>query len=262
MYDFDVLRPATLAEAVTALTDEDVLPLSGGQTLIPSMKSRLIAPQRLVSLSQLPELRGISHDEGNLRIGAAMRHAEVAREVMTIYPALARLAGGIGDPSVRNRGTIGGSLANNDPSACYPAGTLGSDAVIHTDRRDIACDDYFVDLFTTALNEGEIVTGVTYRLPVTAHYIKYRQIASGFALVGVFYARYTDHCRIAVTGAGQSGVFRWHTAEDLVFEGGVKALPQLGLPDEILMSDIHADAAYRAAVITELVRRCVTHAEG
>lgn len=162
---------------------------------------------------------------------------------------------------MRNRGTIGGSLANNDPSACYPAGTLGSRAVISTDRRDIACDAYFTDLFSTALDEGELITAVTYDLPIRAHYVKYRQIASGFALVGVFYARYADHCRIAVTGAGQAGVFRWTAAEEAVFAHGPAALAGIARPDTALMSDLHADATYRAAVIVEITRRCVAQAE-
>lgn len=262
MYAFDLHRPTNLDEALALMAQEDSLALSGGQTLIPSLKSRLVAPARLVSLTGIDALRGITRTAPDrLTIGAAMRHAEVAREVAGIYPALAGLAGGIGDPSVRNRGTIGGSLANNDPSACYPAGALASRAVITTDRREIAADDYFIDLFTTALDEGEIVTAVTVALPLRAHYIKFRQIASGFALVGVCYARYADGCRIAVTGAGQSGVFRWRAAEEAVESGGVAALQALPPPDVAMMSDIHADATYRAAIVAEITRRCVLAAE-
>lgn len=262
MYDFDFLRPKNLQEAVSALGKEGSMPLSGGQTLLAAMKSRLAAPERLVALSELSELRGITRGaDGTVRIGAATRHAEVARELADIYPALAKLAGGIGDPSVRNRGTIGGSLANNDPAACYPAGTLGSIATIHTDRRDITSDEYFQGLFATALEEGEIITAVTYQLPDVANYIKFRQIASGFALVGVFYARYGDQVRLAVTGAGENGVFRWAEAEAAILAGGADALATIGLPGEDMMGDMHGSAEYRRAVVAEIVRRCVRATE-
>lgn len=261
MYDFDFLRPATLADAVAALADEEAMAISGGQTLLPSMKSRLAAPERLVSLSELAELRGIRAEGGTLRIGAAMTHAEVARDAAAHYPALARLAGGIGDPSVRNRGTLGGSLANNDPAACYPAGVLASRAVIHTDRRDIPCDAYFDGLFTTVLEEGEILTAVSFAIPDAAHYLKFRQLASGFALVGVFYARYGDEVRLAVTGAGEDGVFRWPEAEAALARGGVAALERLGLPETQMMADIHGGADYRQAVVAELAARCAAAAE-
>lgn len=262
MYNFDFLRPATLSEALDALTGEEAMPLSGGQTLLPSLKSRLASPELLVSLSELAELRGIKVPrDGTVRIGAASTHAEVAARLADVYPALAGLAGGIGDPSVRNRGTIGGSLANNDPAACYPAGTLGSVATVHTDRRDVASDDYFEGMFSTALEHGEVITAVSYRVPQAAHYIKFRQLASGFALVGVFYARYPDHVRVAITGAGADGVFRWTEAEAAIAEGGVAALASVGLPDAPMMSDIHGDAEYRRAVAAELTRRCVIAAE-
>ncbi len=261
MYEFEFIRPKSLAEAVEALTLDEARPMSGGQTLLPSMKSRLAAPSRLVSLADLPELRGVTRlPDGAIRIGAATTHAEVAKVVAPFYPALAKLAGGIGDPSVRNRGTIGGSLANNDPAACYPAGTLGSVATIHTDRRDIASDDYFQGLFTTALEEGEIVTAITYQLPLAANYIKFRQIASGFALVGVFFARYPDHVRLAVTGAGENGVFRWTEAEHVLLSGGLNLLEEIGLPQEDMMSDLHGSAEYRRAVVAEIARRCVAGA--
>jgi len=262
MYDFEFVRPVSLADALTALEDEDAMPLAGGQTLLPSLKARLVAPSKLVSLAQIPELHGIQRvGADHVRLGAATRHADVASGLSVLYPALAILAGGIGDPAVRNRGTIGGSLANNDPAACYPAGLLGSDATVHTNLRDLPSDSFFDGLFTTVLDPGEIITAVTFRLPVTSHYLKFRQLASGFALVGVFYARYNDHLRVAVTGAGEGGVFRWAEAEKALAEGGPDALAEIGAPRETMLSDLHAFAEYRAALVAELTARCSRAAE-
>ena len=168
MYNFDVVQPGSVAEAVSALGQEDAQPLSGGQTLIPTLKARLAAPSVLVSLGGIAEMQGVSASGGVLSIGGATTHATVAAEAAAHYPALAGLAARIGDPAVRNRGTIGGSIANNDPSACYPAGVLGSGATIVTNAREIAADDYFQGMFDTALEEGEIVTQVRFCLLYTS----------------------------------------------------------------------------------------------
>jgi carbon-monoxide dehydrogenase medium subunit len=214
MYDFEFTKPGTIAEAVAALAGEGAQALGGGQTLLPTMKQRLAAPEVLVSLGGIAEMKGVClSDAGEVCIGGATTHAEVARAAAETYPALASLAGRIGDPAVRNRGTIGGSLANNDPSACYPAAVLGSGARVLTDRREIAADDFFEGMFATALEEGEIVTEVRFPVPQAGAYEKFVQPASRFALVGVFVARFADGVRVAVTGASADGVFRWTEAE-------------------------------------------------
>ena len=176
MYDFEFVKPATLADAVAALGRDGAQALSGGQTLLPTMKQRLAQPAVLVSLTAIAEMKGVSGRAGaSVTIGAATTHATVAREAAAFYPGLARLAGGIGDPAVRNRGTIGGSLANNDPAACYPAAVLASGATVTTNKRTIAADDYFKGMFTTALDEGEIITSVAFPVPQMAAYIKFNQ---------------------------------------------------------------------------------------
>ncbi len=184
MYDFELIRPTTLGDAFAALADEDAQLLAGGQTLIPTMKARLAAPATLISLTAIPELNGVHRDGNALVVGAATTHATVARETTADYPGLAALAGQIGDPAVRNRGTIGGSLANNDPSACYPAAALGSDATIITNTREVAAQDFFGGLFETVLAEDEIITHVRFPIPDAAAYSKMPQPASRFAVVG------------------------------------------------------------------------------
>jgi carbon-monoxide dehydrogenase medium subunit len=261
MYAFEIERPTTIAEAVKALGAEDAQALSGGQTLIPTLKQRLAAPSRLVSLTGIPDLRGIRRaDDGSLCIGAATPHAEVAAGA-TAYPALAALAGQIGDPAVRNRGTIGGSLANNDPSACYPAAALGSGATIVTDKRQIAADDYFQGMFETALDEGEIIVELRFPVPEKAAYIKFEQPASRFALVGVFVAKYADGVRVAVTGASEDGVFRWSEAEAALssdFSAG--ALDALSVSPEGMIGDLHGTPEYRAHLVKVLTGRAVAAA--
>src|SRR5690606_17888850 len=201
----DFNRPKTVAEAAKALQREDAMALGGGQTLIPSLKQRLDAPSVLVSLTGIAEMKGVcTGDDGALCIGGGTTHATVATEAAARYPALAALAAGIGDPAVRNRGTIGGSLANNDPSADYPAAALGSGATIVTNTRRIAADDFFEGLFTTALAPGEIITEVRFPVPVRASYQKFLQPASRFALTGVFVAKGADGVRVAVTGASEN----------------------------------------------------------
>ena len=260
MYAFDILKPATVEEAVAALADEEAQALGGGQTLIPTLKQRLAAPSVLVSLTGIEALRGIREEGGALVIGAATTHAEVAAGAGA-YPALAALAGGIGDPAVRNRGTIGGSLANNDPSACYPAAALGSGATLVTNAREIAADDYFQGLFETALDEGEILTEVRFPVPEAAHYEKFDQPASRFALVGVFVARYADGVRVAVTGASEEGVYRWAEAEAaLSSDFAVGALGGLEVAADGMIGDLHGSPEYRAHLVKVLTGRAVAAA--
>ena len=259
MYAFDFVRPTSLDEAVAALAAEGAQALAGGQTLIPTLKQRLAAPETLVSLTGIAALKGIAATGGVLTVGAGSTHAEVARQGH--YPGLAALARGIGDVHVRNRGTIGGSLANNDPSACYPAGALGSGATIVTNRREIAADDYFTGLFETALEAGEIITAVRFPIPERAAYVKFDQPASRFALVGVFVSKAAGGVRVAVTGASEEGVFRWADAEAALesdFSAG--ALDGLAASAEGLIGDIHGSPAYRAHLIGVLTRRAVTAA--
>jgi aerobic carbon-monoxide dehydrogenase medium subunit len=244
-------RPANLAEAASLLASGgDVACLAGGHTLIPAMKSRLRAPDALVDLARVPGLSDISYEGDRVWIGAMTRHADVAKAAP--IPALALLAGGIGDPQVRERGTLGGSVANNDPAADYPAAVLGLDAVIETDRGTHTADDFFLGMFATALEDAEIITRIGFRVPQAAAYAKFAHPASRYALVGVFVARFPGGARVAVTGAGP-GVFRWTGAEAAIDAGG--ALPALA-PDD-LNSDIHAGAEYRAHLAGVMLRRAL-----
>ncbi|WP_284164393.1 FAD binding domain-containing protein [Frigidibacter sp. SD6-1] len=261
MHNFDFVKPASIADAVKALASDGAQALSGGQTLLPTMKQRLAAPAVLVSLTGIAEMRGVCKGDGGLHVGAATSHATVAKEAAAHYPALAALAGGIGDPAVRNRGTIGGSIANNDPAACYPAGVLGSGATVVTNRRKIAADDFFQGLFSTALEEGEIVTEVRFPIPEKAAYVKFRQPASRFALTGVFVAKTGGTVRVAVTGAGQGGVFRWTEAEAALARAfSADAISGLAVPAGDMISDLHGTAAYRANLVKVLTGRAVTAA--
>lgn len=261
MHNFDFVKPSTLADAVMAMGKEGAQALSGGQTLIPTMKQRLAAPGVLVSLTGIAEMQGVCLGDGGLHIGAATPHAVVAREARAHYPALAALAGGIGDPAVRVRGTIGGSIANNDPAACYPSAVLGSGATVVTNTRKIAADDYFQGMFTTALHDGEIVTSVIFPIPEKAAYVKFNQPASRFALTGVFVARFKDGVRVAVTGASQNGVFRWAEAEAALsadFSPG--ALSGLAVEADDMIADLHGTPAYRANLVKVLTGRAVAAA--
>lgn len=258
MYAFDFKRPKTLAEALDALAGDEAQALGGGQTLIPTLKQRLAAPAVLVSLSGIDEIRGVRVTGGEVAIGGGTTHAEVAREAAAHFPALAGLAGQIGDPAVRNRGTIGGSLANNDPSACYPAAVLASAATVVTNAREIAADDFFQGMFTTALDEGEIITEVRFPVPVRAAYKKFPQPASRFALVGVFVTKFGDGVRVAVTGASEDGVYRWGEAEETLSTDFVpEALTGLSVGPEGMIGDLHGTPEYRAHLITVLTRRAV-----
>ena len=261
MHNFDFVKPATLAEAVTALAREGAQALSGGQTLLPTMKQRLAAPDVLVSLTGIAELKGVCLGDDGLSVGAATPHAVVAREAAKHYPALAELAAGIGDPAVRNRGTIGGSIANNDPSACYPAAVLASGATVVTNKRRIAADDYFQGLFTTALEEGEIVVEVRFPIPQQAAYMKFNQPASRFALVGVFVARFAEGVRVAVTGASEGGVFRWTEAEAALSANfSPDAVAGLTIPADGMIGDLHGSPEYRAHLVGVMTRRAVAAA--
>lgn len=261
MYNFDLERPTRVADAVKLLSDSvESQPLGGGQTLIPTLKQRLASPDRLVSLGAIDEMKGICQDDsGRLCIGGATTHAAVAADGS--YPALSAMASHIGDPAVRNRGTIGGSLANNDPAACYPSAVLASNATVVTNAREIAADDYFEGMFSTALDEGEIITEVKFPVPEKANYQKFLQPASRFALVGVFVAKHSDGVRVAVTGASNNGVFRWSEAEAVLssdFSAG--ALSDLTVPADDMITDLHGSAAYRAHLVKVLTGRAVSAA--
>ena len=257
MYNFEFEKPATVADAVAALGMEEAQALGGGQTLIPTLKQRLAMPSKLVSLTGIAEMQGVSAAGGTVTIGGGTTHATVAAQAGD-YPALAALAGNIGDPAVRNRGTIGGSLANNDPSACYPSAALGSGATIVTNTREIAADDYFQGMFTTALEEGEIITEVRFPVPQAASYQKFEQPASRFALVGVFAAKYADGVRVAVTGASEEGVFRWSEAEAaLNHDFRTDALMDLNINPANMIGDMHGSKEYRAHLVKVMTKRAV-----
>jgi carbon-monoxide dehydrogenase medium subunit len=263
MYSFELVHPTSVADAVAALADDGAQALAGGHTLIPTLKARLAAPSVLVSLRGIEEMKGLSHSGGVLRIGGGVTHGRVAKEAMSVYPGLAKLAAMIGDPAVRNRGTMGGSVANNDPAACYPAAVLASGATVVTDRREIAADDFFQGLFTTALDGGEIITEVRFPVPQKSNYQKFIQPASRFALVGVFVARFRDGVRVGVTGASESGVFRWKEAEAALSRDFSKAaVAGLATPAaDGMIGDIHGTPAYRAHLVKVLTGRAVEAAE-
>jgi carbon-monoxide dehydrogenase medium subunit len=252
--------PATVADAVRALGQEDSRLLAGGQSLLPSIKLGLAAPSALIDLGAIAELKGICIDGGSVVIGSATTHAAVAAsaDVRRAIPALADLAGRIGDRQVRNRGTLGGSLANNDPAACYPAGVLGLGAIVHTNQRRIVADDFFVGVYTTALAENEVITAVSFPIPEQAAWQKFKQPASRFSLVGVFVSKGPAGVRVAVTGAGAGGVFRAGKLEErLAADWSAAALSGATVGAEHLNSDLHASAAYRAALIPVLAARAV-----
>ena len=237
--------------------------LAGGQTLVAAMKLRLASPSDLIDLSGVAGLKGISREGNSIKVGAMTTHAEVAAssEVKGAIPALAALASEIGDRQVRNRGTLGGSLANNDPAADYPAAVLGLGATVHTNKRSIAADDFFKGLFSTALAEGEIITAVSFPIPKKAAYLKFKNQASRFALVGVFVADTGSGARAAVTGAGQDGVFRAKEIEAALAKGFAAAsLNGVKVSAAQLNSDLHATAEYRAHLIPVLAARAVAKA--
>lgn len=263
MHDFNYLRPKSLADAVAVFKNAgDGRYLAGGQTMIPVMKQRLASPSNVIDLSQVPELKGIAVNGVVVAIGAMTSHAEVAasKDVQAAIPALADLASGIGDPHVRNRGTIGGSIANNDPAADYPAAVVGLNATVVTDHRRIAADDFFTGLFETALEEGELITRVEFPKPEAAAYEKFLHPASRFALVGVFVARTKSGVRVAVTGAGPC-VFRETVLEQVLTRTfAANAVKNIDIDASNLNSDIHGSAEYRAHLVGVLAARAVAKA--
>jgi aerobic carbon-monoxide dehydrogenase medium subunit len=263
MYAFEYHRPHTLSGALADIAKAEAKPLAGGQTLLPTMKQRLASPSALIDLQGVKELHGIARDGDAITIGAMTRHADVARGavVQAAIPALAKLASGIGDAHVRNKGTIGGSLANNDPAADYPAAALALGATIITNKRRISASDFFTGLFETALEAGELITQVSFPIPQKAAYMKFANPASRYALVGVFVAKAAGGVRVAVTGAGQNGVFRADAFEAALNANfSPAALEGLSVPASGLNSDIHADADYRAHLIGVMAKRAVAAA--
>lgn len=259
MYPTKYHRPASVADAVRLLGGEAKV-LAGGQTLLATMKQHLASPSDLVDIRAIGGMSGITVKGDSVTIGAATTHAEAAASaaIAKACPALAALAGGIGDPAVRHAGTIGGSLANNDPAADYPAGVLALGATVVTSKREIAADDYFDGLFGTALEDDEIITAVRFTAPKKAGYAKFAQPASRFALVGVFVADTGSGVRVAVTGAGEDGVFRHAGLEAALAKSWSAASADgVDVSADGLMSDIHADADYRANLIKVMARRAV-----
>jgi aerobic carbon-monoxide dehydrogenase medium subunit len=277
MYNFEFHRPTTVEEAAEFLKSEDAKLLAGGQTLLPTMKQRLAAPKHVIDIAGVTGLSSIEHKGGSLvidpaggstklrggtlTIGALTQHAVVAEssDVKDAIPGLALLAAGIGDPAVRNRGTIGGSIANNDPAADYPAACLALGATIVTNKREIAADDFFTGLFETALEPDEMILRVAFPAPGRAAYAKFRNPASRYAIVGVFVAEQRPgSVRVAVTGAGQSGVFRVPEMEKALSERfEAEAIANVRVDPSNLVTDIHAAADYRAHLIGVMARRAV-----
>jgi carbon-monoxide dehydrogenase medium subunit len=264
MYEFKFHRPTTVRQAAGLLTrNEEAKLLAGGHTLIPTMKLRLAGPKHLVDLSQVEGLAGIEMKGRSLVIGAFTRHVDVATSpvVKENIPALAELAGQIGDPAVRHRGTIGGSVANNDPNADYPAAVLGLGATVITNKRRIAADDFFKGLFETALEPDEIIVRFQFPKVNKAAYVKFPNPASRFALVGVFVSKRGSDIRVAVTGAGSNGVFRVTSFEEALKKRfGAKSLDGMTIPADGMSSDIHGSAEYRAHLVGVLARRAVAAA--
>ena len=261
MHDFTYHRPLSIEEAVDRLAAaDDGKLMAGGQTLIPTLKQRLAAPSDMIDLAGIRGLRELSlQRDGRLAVGAMTTHAEVAGSdvVREAIPALAALAGMIGDPQVRHRGTIGGSVANNDPAADYPAALVGLGATVHTNQRVIEADSFFLDLFETALEEEEIITKVIFPKPDRAAYMKFSNPASRYAIVGVFVSQGLQGIRVAVTGAGEC-VFRVAAMEEALAESfTADAVKDIAVPHANLNSDIHASAEYRAHLVTVMAKRAV-----
>lgn len=261
MYQFEYVQASSIQDA-TAQTGEDVSFLGGGQSLLGAMRLRLAAPEKLIDIGRIAELRGIGHSGDTVNIGAMTTHAAVAADdtVRGQIPALADLAGGIGDRQVRNVGTLGGSIANNDPAADYPAGVLGLGATVVTDQRRIKADDFFTGMYETALQPSELILQVSFPVPQSAAYVRFKQEASRYALVGVFLARFDDGVRVAVTGAASS-VFRCQPLEQaLSSDFSADAARKVTVSPDDLTGDIHAAADYRAHLVPVLAARAVTRA--
>jgi carbon-monoxide dehydrogenase medium subunit len=262
-YAFQYRRASSLGDAEARLKTPEAKLLAGGQTLIAAMKMRLAQPSQLIDISGLEELSGIRTSAGAIVVGAGVRHFEVASsaEVARAIPALAFLAGGIGDPAVRHMGTLGGSLANNDPAADYPAAVLALCATVTTNRRTIAADEFFTGMFATALDEDEIIRSVSFPIPLAAGYAKFPNPASRYAIAGVFVARTQSGVRVAVTGAGPC-VFRLPEMEAALGKNFTKdAIANISIDAANLNADIHASAAYRASLVIAMAKRAVDAAQ-
>ena len=263
MYSFNYQKVKSVADAAALLAnDADARPLAGGQSLVAAMKLRLSKPSNVLDLGSIADLRGIKVEGNAVVIGAMTKHAEVASsaEVKKGIPALASLAAGIGDRMVRNMGTMGGSVANNDPAADYPAGVVALNATIITNKRKIEADKFFKGMYETALEQGELITAISFPVPKRAAYMKFKNPASRYAIVGVFVADFGNAVRVAVTGAA-AGVFRVADMEKAL---GAKFAPEsvasITVPDTDLNSDMHAKADYRAHLITVMAKRAVSSA--
>jgi aerobic carbon-monoxide dehydrogenase medium subunit len=263
MYDFAYHKPSSVADAVKLLAaDPDAKPVSGGHTLLPALKHRLNKPSALVDLSGIPEMKGIKREGNSLIIGALTKHAEVANsaEVKAAIPALAYMASHIGDNQVRNRGTIGGSVSNNDPAADYPAAVLGLGATIHTSKRKIAADDFFQGMFTTALEEGEILVAVEFPIPEKAGYAKLKNPASRYVMAGAFISKGPMGLRVAINGAAPC-VFRQADMENALGRSwSADSVAGVKQDADGLNSDIHGSAEYRAHLVTVMAKRAIAAA--
>lgn len=266
MYAFEYQRAASVADAAAMLAaNPEAKLLAGGQTYIPTLKARLAQPSHLVDIARIKELSGIDVKGGVVSIGAMTRHAEVAEStaVKKAIPALAALAIEIGDLQVRNRGTLGGSVANNDPAADYPAAVLALGATVVTNKREIAADDFFQGMFATALGNGEIILRINFPVPKRAAYSKFHHPASGYAMAGAFVADTAGGVRVAVTGAGASGVFRWNQAEAALSKNfAAAALDSVAVKEADCLADLHAGADYRAHLAGVMARRAVKQITG
>ena len=264
MNRFGYYDPTSVQKAVGIAADKpEGRYLAGGQSLLPAMRLGLNAPTDLIDLGQVAEIRGIRVEGDVISVGAMVAHAEVAgsSDVASKIPALAQLASLIGDRQVRNRGTLGGSIANNDPAADYPAAVLALDATVHTAKRKIAADEFFKGLFETALKDGELVTSVAFPIPKKAGYAKFKNPASRFAIVGVFVAQTAKGARVAVTGAGASGVFRVKAMEDALSKNwSPQAIKGATVDAGQLITDLHASAEYRAHLVMVMAQRAVAAA--
>ena len=263
MYEFAYKKALSTDDAVASLlADEDAKILAGGQTLLPTLKQRLAMPTALIDISKVDGLSGIQRDGNNIVVGAGTKHKDVATNsiVKESFPALAQLAGGIGDPHVRNRGTIGGSIANNDPSADYPSALIAANATVTTNKRSLSAADFFVGLFETALEPAEIILSVSFPIPDRAGYAKIPNPASRYALVGVFVAQSSEGLRVAVVGAGPC-VFRVQEMESALSKDfSPSALNGIRIPHDDLSSDLHASAEYRAHLVTVAAQRAIANA--
>ena len=261
MYKFNYIKATSIEEASTALSSNpEAKILAGGMTLIPTMKQRLASPEQLIDIRHIEELKFIKNESDNITIGSVSNHFEVSSSeiVRNNLPSLSKLAEGIGDPHVRNMGTIGGSITNNDPTADYPAACLGLGATIKTTKREIKADEFFVDLFETILDEDEIVTQVSFPIIKNSCYMKFPNPASRYAMAGVFISKSDNEIRVAVTGAGENGVFRWKEMENaLLSDWSTSTAETIKLSSEGVMSDIHGNSDYRANLVNIMAIRAV-----